>query len=76
MKMKATQLRASIYKVLDEILASGKPVEIERKGQLLRIEPAQKTSKFARLATHDIMKDEPESFVSSDWSQEWKHDLS
>jgi len=75
MKLKATQLRASIYKVLDEALQSGKPIEIERKGRLLKIEPVQRSSKLKRLGRHNVMSDDPQSFVSTDWSDQWSNDL-
>jgi antitoxin (DNA-binding transcriptional repressor) of toxin-antitoxin stability system len=39
MAVSATQLRQNIYAILDEALATGKPVEIERKGKVLRIVP-------------------------------------
>lgn len=73
--LKATQLRASIYRVLDEALATGKPVDVERKGRRLRIEPVQRGSKLERLKRRKIMKADPESFVSPDWSGEWNRDL-
>jgi hypothetical protein len=37
MKMHATALRQNLYSVLDEVLATGTPVEIECKGKILRI---------------------------------------
>lgn len=75
MKMKATKLRASIYGVLDEVLATGKAIEIERKGKLLKLEPIERPSKLSRLARHKVMTDDPESIVSMDWSGYWTHDL-
>ena len=33
----ASSLRQNIYTILDEVLETGVPVEIERKGQILRI---------------------------------------
>jgi PHD/YefM family antitoxin component YafN of YafNO toxin-antitoxin module len=39
MAVSATQLRQNIYAILDEALATGKPVDIERKGKILRIVP-------------------------------------
>ncbi len=75
MKMKATQLRASIYGVLDEALLTGKAVVIERKGRLLKLEPVEKASKLKRLAVQKVMSADPESIVSIDWSDKWSHDL-
>lgn len=69
----ATRLRANLYRVLDEVLSSGQPVEIERNGQLLRIERAEPTDRLARLQPHpDYIRGDPESLVHVDWSGEWK----
>ena len=37
-RLSATRLRADLYRVLDEILENGRPVEIERRGRILRID--------------------------------------
>ena len=33
----ATHLRANIYRILDEVLTTGEPIEIVRKGKTLRL---------------------------------------
>lgn len=33
----ATELRGNLYKFLDEVLETGKPLEIRRNGQILKI---------------------------------------
>jgi len=75
MKVNATKLRASIYRILDASLESGKPVEVERKGRLLKIEPVNAPSKLSRLKKRKIMTKMPESYISNDWSKEWRHNL-
>ncbi len=71
--MKATRLRAGLYKVLDRILATGEPVEIERKGKTLRIVPGTPTSKLDRLVERpDYIVGSPDDLVEVDWSHEWK----
>lgn len=71
--MNATQLRADLYKVLDRIIETGKPVEIERKGRRLKIVPAPKLFRWEQLVPHpgSIVGD-PEDLVHMDWSREWK----
>ena len=44
-----TVLRKNIYAVLDEVLETGNPVEIERKGRRLRIVPDKGISRLDRL---------------------------
>jgi hypothetical protein len=69
----ATRLRANLYRVLDEVLNTGEPVEIERNGQLLRIEPVEPADRLARLRPHaGYIKGDPEAIVHLDWSEEWK----
>lgn len=73
MKVTATHLRTHLYKLLDEVLQSGSPLEIERKGQLLVILPAQPTTnRLERIAFRDCIVGDPEDLVHNDWSGEWR----
>ncbi len=73
MKLTASKLRQDIYKILDEIIKTGKPVEIERNGSVLRILPVKTNfSKMSRLKKHKITDEESENFTHIDWSSEWK----
>ena len=69
----ATRLRANLYRVLDEVLETGLPVEIERSGRVLRIEAVSPTDRLSRLEPHpDYIVGDPASIVHLDWSSEWK----
>lgn len=69
----ASKLRQDIYRILDEILKTGIPLEIHRKGQRLRLSPVEPKSKLARLEPHpDFLTGDPEDIVHLDWSDEWK----
>lgn len=73
MAISATKLRANIYKVLDEAIASGEPVEVERKGVVLRIVPPRKKRDLSKLPPRrDIIVGDPEDLVHMDWSEYWK----
>lgn len=75
MKITASKLRENIYKVLDSVLETGAPVEIERRGRKLRIVPVDDPprSKLNRLQPHpDAIVGDPEDLVHLDWSPEWK----
>lgn len=75
MAVTASELRQNIYKLLDEVLESGVPLEIERKGRRLRLAPADPPSKLDRLVGHpDFMVGDPEDFVHIDWFSEWHPD--
>jgi antitoxin (DNA-binding transcriptional repressor) of toxin-antitoxin stability system len=75
MKITASKLRENIYKVLDGILETGVPVEIERRGRTLRIVPAEDRPnlKLDRLERRpDTIVGDPQDLVHLDWSTEWK----
>lgn len=80
MAVSATRLRQDIYAILDEALATGKPVEIERKGKLLRIVPdvppadEDDLSEFPRLAklkNHHTVVGDIEDLVNVTWSRDF-----
>lgn len=69
MAITATKLRANIYRILDQILETGQPVEIERRGRRLKIVPAPPHRKLANLEPHpDFIAGDPEDLVHLDWS--------
>jgi antitoxin (DNA-binding transcriptional repressor) of toxin-antitoxin stability system len=72
MPISASQLRQNIYRILDGILESGEPVEIERKGRTLKIMPADRPKKLLRLDRRDYLLVDPEEIVEIDWSSEWR----
>ena len=68
-----SRLRADLYRVIDRVLETGEPVEIERNGRRLRIVPAEAASRLAALRPHpEYLSGDPESLVHVDWSDEWK----
>lgn len=73
MAKSASEVRANIYKLLDEVVETGVPLEIERKGKILRVMPPEDSSRLAKLARRDdFMKCAASDFVHMDWSEEWK----
>lgn len=63
------RLRADLYQVLDRVLETGVPVEIERKGRLLRIEAVEEQDRLARLCPHpESVRDDLDSLVHTEWS--------
>jgi hypothetical protein len=72
MPLRASALRENIYRILDEILDTGVPVDIERKGKLLRIAAVEPKSKLANLKSRDLIVGDPEDLVHIDWSEEWR----
>jgi hypothetical protein len=72
MPLTASKLRQNIYRVLDSILATGEPVEIERKGRRLKIVLAEGSGRLAGLPIRDYLTGEPDDIVEIDWSNEWR----
>ena len=71
MPLTASKLRQNVYRILDEVLATGIPVEIERNGHILRIVADTPPSKLDNLVERDAMNDPAEDYVHIDWSGEW-----
>jgi antitoxin (DNA-binding transcriptional repressor) of toxin-antitoxin stability system len=73
MRVTASQLRADVYNLLDKVLETGEPIEIERGGQLLRIVAARAGSWVDRLPVREgVVVGDPEDLVSLDWSSQWE----
>lgn len=72
MKISATKLRENVYKILDEVLETGEPLEVSRKGRTLIIVPKPPPSKLSRLHPRPTVKGDAEDLVHIDWSGEWK----
>ncbi len=73
MPLKATTLRAQLYRVLDKVLETGESVEILRHGKIIRLVPAVPQSKLDRLKSNpDLVVGDPDDLVHMDWSDSWK----
>jgi hypothetical protein len=71
-----TELRANIYKLLDEVLETGLPLEIKKGDQRLRIVPVEKGDKFQNLiARTGVIQGDPDELVTIHWDHEVKLDL-
>ncbi|MBT4290882.1 MAG: type II toxin-antitoxin system Phd/YefM family antitoxin [Deltaproteobacteria bacterium] len=75
MTITATDLRQNLYKILDEIISTGNPVEIKRKGHLLKIIPEKNVKVFDLLENHDVIIGDPEDIVHMDWSTNWNEEI-
>ncbi len=75
MAVTASQLRTNIYRLLDEVLETGVPLEIQRNGRTLRIVADEQPSKLARLIPHPgYIVGDPDDLVDTDWSEHWDPD--
>lgn len=77
MALSASKLRANVYRLLDEVLETGKPLEIERGGKILVIAPKEKASGsiWDRLPRREgFIVGDPDELIHIDWSSEWNPD--
>ncbi|MFA6292655.1 MAG: hypothetical protein WC637_12780 [Victivallales bacterium] len=73
--LKTSNLRADIFRLLDKVIETGHPLEIERKGKVLQIIPKESTPKLSKLSKHDCILCNPDELIHMDWEKEWKHDI-
>jgi hypothetical protein len=71
MRITASKLRENIYQILDEAITTGMPVEVIRKGTVLRIVPEKRVSKLSRLKKRKGFHGNPDDVISIDWLKEW-----
>jgi prevent-host-death family protein len=71
-----TELRSNIYKLLDEVLQTGIPLEINKGGKRLMIVPVEKTDKLKNLVSRpEVIKGNPDDLVEITWESEVNLDL-
>ena len=78
MAITPSKLRQNIYRILDEALETGHPIEVVRKGKVLRIVPPPKAKdKLANLKKRPwAINGDPEDLVHLGWLDycEWDPD--
>lgn len=83
MQLTLTAFRKNIYQLIDWVISTGEPIVIKRKGKTIKIimeeESKQEPKPYndlSKLEPHpNFMKEDPEYYVSIDWSKEWNPDL-
>ena len=75
MQTTLTDLRAHLYQRIDQLIATGVPIEVNRKGYHIKITVEPAPSKLKKLIKREnITIGDPEDLVHMDWSEEWKGD--
>jgi len=72
MAITGTKLRENVYRVLDEALETGKPLEIRRKGRTLHLVPDSNGLRLDRLRKRPTLCGQPDEIIHMDWSSEWR----
>jgi prevent-host-death family protein len=71
-----TELRGNIYNLLDEVLNTGIPIEINKGGKKLKIVPVGKSKKLQNLVSRpNVIKGNPDDLVGISWEKEVNLDL-
>lgn len=75
MTVTASQLRADIYRLLDEVVDTGVPLEIERKGRRLRIVAVETRSKLDNIkGDPNAITGDPGDLPDVHWDHYWNPD--
>jgi prevent-host-death family protein len=82
MAISATKLRADIYRVIEGVISSGVPVEVELRGRKVRIVPAEQRDKLANLVKRSgVIVGDPgrigqaRAFDEAKWRGKWDQRL-
>jgi antitoxin (DNA-binding transcriptional repressor) of toxin-antitoxin stability system len=67
MKISATELRQNLYRIIDAVIRTGEPVEVERRLGTVRIVPEARRSIWDSLEVHEGVAGD----VEVDWSDQW-----
>jgi hypothetical protein len=71
-----SNIQRDILGLLDKVVKTGIPAEIERKGKRLLISPVEKRRNLDCLDEHpDFIIENPDDLIHIDWSTEWKPQL-
>ena len=73
MAVTASRLRANIFRLLDQALETGLPIEVEHKGKILRITPESTPKRLSLLSRRpQYIRGNADELVHMDWSSAWK----
>ena len=67
-----SEFRKDLYNMLDQVIKTGNPIEIKRKGKVLKVIMEAKPNKLKNLKKRDIIKCNPDELIYNDWIKEWK----
>ncbi|HWL59957.1 MAG TPA: hypothetical protein VNQ48_03625 [Microbacteriaceae bacterium] len=68
-----SELRSDLYRLADQVLDSGEPLEIARKGRTLRLVADPMGDRLSRIQPiPGLIVGDPDSLAELDWSDEWR----
>ena len=67
-----TELRGKLYQLIDQTIETGIPIEIERKGHILKISLENVPSKMDRLIKRpETILNKNDDLIHADWMRNW-----
>jgi hypothetical protein len=63
-KVSVTTLRQNLFRLVDKVIETGRPLVIKRKGKSLILAPETTASKLSRLRKRRLIKGKPEALVN------------
>ena len=73
MSISLSALRQDLFKSVDQVIATGIPIEVKRKGRIVKIIVEDKKDKLANLKSHDCVVgdlDDLVEFKMHHWNKE------
>lgn len=66
-------LRANLYRLLDRVLETGRPLEVERRGERLKIVRSERQSRLSLVRpAQGYLNVDADELLGLDWSGEWR----
>jgi hypothetical protein len=66
-------LRANLYRLLDRVLETGRPLEVERRGERLKIVRSERQSRLSLVRPAEgYLNVDADELLGLDWSEEWR----
>ena len=67
-----SELRQNLYNLLDQVILTGKPIEIKRGNKVLKISVETPKAKLDNLKIRDVLNCAPDEIINNNWEKEWK----
>ncbi len=67
-----SELRQNLYNLLDQVILTGKPIQIKRGNKVLKITVEPPKTKLDNLKKRDVLKCAPDEIIYNNWEKEWK----
>ena len=73
MSISVRQLRSDLYRLIDRVIESGEPLEVERNGRVVIIAPSPVEQRLSRLVRRpEVIVGDPEALVELGFVDEWQ----